>query len=196
MSRQPDLPLDFEGISPRRQAFDRALQQQTRRMLGWAAEHWLAIINSISFVALALPTIVAPALRALGVDSAADAIFWAYAPTCHQMASRSFFLFGQQMAFCERNTGIFGAFFLFGIVYLLFRRRLRSLPFWLLVAYSFPMAVDGFTQLFGWRESTWELRVLTGGFFALGVVWYTFPHFDLLMRLVHHDLQQREARPA
>jgi len=26
-----------------------------------------------------------------------------------------------------------------------------------------PIALDGFTQLFGWRESTNELRVITGG---------------------------------
>ena len=38
-----------------------------------------------------------------------------------------------------------------------------------------PMAIDGTTQMFGLRESTWELRVLTGTLFGLGNVWFALP---------------------
>src|SRR3990172_13269216 len=95
------------------------------------------------------------------------------------------------MAFCQRQSALHAAFFLFGMVYILFRRRLKSLPTWLAVVYSIPIAVDGFTQLFGWRESTWELRLVTGGLFGLTVVWYVFPHFEILMLLLSRRLQER-----
>lgn len=37
------------------------------------------------------------------------------------------------------------------------------------------MAWDGTTQLFGWRESTWELRMIIGSLFGLGSVWFALP---------------------
>ena len=181
----------WEEISPQRRVFDLAIQRTALATLRWASDHWLLVINSVSFVLLILPTLVAPALLAVGWNQLAQLIFWAYSSICHQMPERSFFVFGQQMAFCERNTAIFGAFFLFGMVYILLRRRLKSLPEWLVVAYSLPIAVDGFTQLFGWRESTWELRLVTGAFFGLASVWYVFPHLELLMRIVSRQLQEQ-----
>jgi uncharacterized membrane protein len=38
-----------------------------------------------------------------------------------------------------------------------------------------PMALDGVTQMFGWRESTWILRVVTGTLFGLGNIWFVLP---------------------
>jgi uncharacterized membrane protein len=35
-----------------------------------------------------------------------------------------------------------------------------------------PMALDGTTQLFGWRESTWALHVITYALFGLGSAWF------------------------
>ena len=181
----------WDNISPRRRAFDVVVQKVALVALYWGAKHWLLFVNSVSFVVLILPTIVAPALLALDWNAPAQTIFAAYSTICHQMPSRSFFVFGEQMAFCQRQFAIHAAFFLFGMVYILFRRRLKSLPTWLAVVYSIPIAVDGFTQLFGWRESTWELRLVTGGLFGLTVVWYVFPHFEVLMLLLSRRLQER-----
>jgi uncharacterized membrane protein len=58
-----------------------------------------------------------------------------------------------------------------------------------------PMAVDGFTQLFGLRESTWQLRTLTGGLFGLACVWFGFPLLDRTARLFRIALRCLE-RPA
>lgn len=194
MANEPSPPTSpWSGISPGRLAFDLAARRFVFTRLGWAADHWLLLINSASFAALVLPTVFAPLFLAWGWNGAAQAIFDVFKLTCHQMPSRSFFLFGEQMAYCERNVGIFGSFFLFGMAYVLMRRRLRSLPIWLTAVYMLPMAIDGFTQLFGWRESTWELRVVTGSFFGLAVVWYTFPHFDLYMRLQSWQFRQELA---
>jgi uncharacterized membrane protein len=38
-----------------------------------------------------------------------------------------------------------------------------------------PMAWDGITQMFGWRESTWVLRIVTGTLFGLGNIWFVLP---------------------
>ena len=181
----------WDDISPRRRAFDLAVQKAALAALPWGAKHWLLFVNSVSFVVLILPTLVAPAFLALGWIAPAQVIFAVYSTICHQMPSRSFFVFGEQMAFCQRQFAIHAAFFLFGMVYILFRRRLKSLPTWLAVVYSIPIAVDGFTQLFGWRESTWELRLVTGGLFGLTVVWYVFPHLEVLMLLLSRRLQQQ-----
>jgi hypothetical protein len=38
-----------------------------------------------------------------------------------------------------------------------------------------PIAWDGITQMFGLRESTWVLRVITGTLFGFGNVWFALP---------------------
>ncbi len=178
-----------QELSPRRAAFDRGVQEAFFGPLAWGAEHWLAVINTAAFLGFFLPVVAAPAFTALGWYAAADLIFAVTAPLCHHMPSRSFYLFGEQMAYCERNTALFGFFWLFGMAYIPVRRRLKSLPDLLAVVYCLPLAVDGLTQLFGWRESTWELRMATGAFFSLPAVWYVFPHFELLMPLTRRALR-------
>jgi uncharacterized membrane protein len=82
------------------------------------------------------------------------------------------------MAICQRETAIYASMALAGLAFALVRDRLRPLgwrPFALLIA---PMALDGATQLFGWRESTPELRLLTGGLFGLACVWLIYPHLQ------------------
>ena len=38
-----------------------------------------------------------------------------------------------------------------------------------------PAPLDGITQMFGLRESTWVLRVITGTLFGLGNIWFVLP---------------------
>ncbi len=51
-----------------------------------------------------------------------------------------------------------------------------------------PIAWDGLTQMFGLRESTWVLRVITGTLFGFGNVWFALP-------LMQKSLQETVARP-
>ena len=44
-----------------------------------------------------------------------------------------------------------------------------------------PMAVDGLTQLGGWRESIWELRLATGVLFGLASAWLLYPRFAAMV---------------
>jgi uncharacterized membrane protein len=84
---------------------------------------------------------------------------------------------GWKMAFCERDLAIYVGLLAVGVLYAR-RRHMRPLGFGLYALLILPMAIDGFTQLFGWRESTWELRVVTGLLFGLGSAWLVLPRLD------------------
>jgi uncharacterized RDD family membrane protein YckC len=64
------------------------------------------------------------------------------------------------------------------MVYAVVRRWLRPLSWRGAFLLSMPMAIDGLTQLVGLRESTWQLRVLTGVSFALATVWFVYPRLE------------------
>lgn len=90
---------------------------------------------------------------------------------------------GYKIAFCERDAAIYGTIFLAGLVFAFVRqrylrqgRRIPKLPLWVFGLLLVPMAVDGFTQLFGLRESDWVLRSITGFLFGLAIVWLAYPH--------------------
>src|SRR5207248_8545757 len=82
-----------------------------------------------------------------------------------------------KMAFCERDLAIYLGLLVVGLLYAR-RRDLRPAGFLLYGLLILPMALDGFTQLFGWRESTWELRVSTGLLFGLASAWLVLPRLD------------------
>jgi uncharacterized membrane protein len=172
-----------------------------------AAAHWLLGLN-LAVALFVLGAGLAPLLAATGWQHVADGLYAIYHATCHQWAFRSFFVFGGQavygreqlqslgldpftfvggpgygwkLAFCERDLAIYLSLLGFGLVYAR-RRDLRPAGFRLYAACALPMAVDGFTQLFGWRESTWELRVLTGLLFGAASGWLLLPRFDASLR--------------
>lgn len=157
---------------------DDAVRQALIRVVRFGARHWLVAANVGLIVFSTLP-ILAPIFAALGYDGVASAIFVAYSLTCHQMPSRSYFIFGHQMAYCERNTAIYLSMALAGLAYARLRPRgLRPLGVLWYAILILPMAVDGFTQLFGWRESTWLLRGMTGTLFGAATIWFTFPRLQ------------------
>jgi uncharacterized membrane protein len=167
--------------------------------------HWLAALNAALGVFLA-GGFAAPILAAAGWRPLAEPLYAAYHATCHQWAFRSFFLFGPRplavydqqqlrdlgldpftfsgsadfgwkMAFCERDLAIYAALLLVGVLFAR-RRQLAPLGFAPYAVLILPMALDGFTQLFGWRESTWELRLGTGLLFGLASAWLVLPRLD------------------
>lgn len=98
---------------------------------------------------------------------------------------------GYKVALCERDIAIYGAILLFGIIFWLSGRRIKSLhwTFWLLLGIA-PIALDGFSQLFSqfnwtwlasvvpYRESTPFLRVLTGSLFGFCTAWFAYPNIE------------------
>jgi len=68
------------------------------------SRHWLAVLNTIVFLYVALP-FLAPVLMKAGAERPARWIYTAYSPVCHQLAFRSWFLFGEQPAYRRALAG-------------------------------------------------------------------------------------------
>lgn len=92
---------------------------------------------------------------------------------------------GYQIAFCQRDVAIYLSIFLAGLAFALLRNRLRPLPLKVYALLIAPMAIDGFTQLLGLRESTWLLRTFTGSLFGMATVWMAYPYLELGMRDIY-----------
>ncbi len=232
------------------------------------SKHWLAFFNTGVFLYVFLP-ILAPIFMNVGATGPAKVIYTIYSPMCHQMASRSFFLFGEQpvypralagtdytpleaytdqlpefegvsegnwaqfflaarrfvgneqmgykMALCERDMAIYGFVLVFGLVYavLRHRRKIRPLPILVFIIIGMgPIALDGFSQLFGYyatpingsapgniqaflgqifalRESPPWLRTATGALFGFMLGWLIYPHIEVGMNDSERDLARK-----
>lgn len=157
------------------------------------ARHWLLAFNLLAFVLAAMPFVI-PFLASQGYAGFASWLHMTFGLMCHQMPERSFTIFGEQMALCHRMTAIYVASFIGGIGYAIVRDRLPPLSFRALAIMSAPMAIDGFTQLFGLRESVWELRLITGSLFALGVMWFSLPRLETGFREIKSVVEVRFKR--
>lgn len=100
---------------------------------------------------------------------------------------------GYKVVLCQRDVAIYGALFLFGVIFALTGRKIKPIPWFLWIALGLaPIAIDGGSQLPGlisalpdWlimRESTPILRTITGGLFGLMTAWYLFPMIEDSMR--------------
>ena len=89
---------------------------------------------------------------------------------------------GYKVAICERDVAIYGSMFLMGLIFALVRGHLPRLKARYVLLFALPMALDGFTQLVGLRESSWALRVITGGLFGVGLVWFAYPYIEESMK--------------
>ena len=102
---------------------------------------------------------------------------------------------GWKVALCQRDVAIYSGVLLAGISYAFVRRRVGPLPFKLFVLLVIPMAVDGLTQLVGWRESTWLLRTLTGALFGVAAVYLAYPYVeDAMQEVLESELLRQAAR--
>lgn len=157
------------------------------------SRHWLAFTNFVGLVFAGLP-VLAPYLMSVGWTLPADGIYLAYKLTCHQLPYRSYFVFGYKMAYCQRNFAIYASVLVAGMIFGLVRHRLKPLNWRIYLILITPMAIDGFTQLFGLRESNWELRTITGSLFGAASVWLFFPYLETGMAEVRQTIEQRFAR--
>ncbi len=74
------------------------------RILYTFARRWLLFANLLVGIYVGLP-LLAPVLMQAGLTTPARGIYTIYSPFCHQMASRSFFLFGEQVAYPRELAG-------------------------------------------------------------------------------------------
>jgi len=201
------------------------------RFSRWFSRHYMVLLNGFTFLYLFF-ALLAPSFMKIGWERPAKVIYKVYSPLCHQLAFRSFFLFGEQpyyprelagvegvitygqatglnendvqaarnflgneslgykMALCQRDMAIYGAIFVFGVIFSITGKKIKPLPWylWILIGLG-PIGLDGFSQLlsqtglgiFGWlplRESTPLLRSMTGLFFGLATAWFGFPYLE------------------
>jgi uncharacterized membrane protein len=183
------------------------------------AKHWLFLANLTWGLYVGLP-ILAPILMLTGHTWLGYVIHRAYKVACHQMPWRSFFIDGPQMvytydelrtlvgpaltmryvgdvtigykvAICQRDVATYGAIALAGLLFGLVRHRLKPLPIWAFVLLLVPMGIDGITQLFGLRESNWQLRTITGALFGLASVWLAYPYLEEGMRDIRDTVNDK-----
>lgn len=110
---------------------------------------------------------------------------------------------GYKIALCERDVAIYGAIFLFGVVFTLTGRRIPVLPWyaWILLGLV-PIGLDGLSQLLSqppfefwpYRESTPALRVITGGLFGWTTAWFGYPMVEETMRETRQIMASKLAR--
>jgi uncharacterized membrane protein len=162
------------------------------RAVLWFVERWVYGLLALMSVVTALP-LLAPWLKANGYEWPARGIYLGYRLVCHQRPERSFHPFGAQMAFCERDTAICVTATLLLAFYSLTRRHWSTPTPSLLwpILLALPMAIDGGTQLVGLRESTWELRVVTGAIFSIGAAWFVLPRLEVGFRDVRTTMNAR-----
>jgi uncharacterized membrane protein len=112
---------------------------------------------------------------------------------CHQKASRSLFVNGNEMPYCSRDLGIFAGMMLgclFGLYIVL------DLKAWYILGGLAPMGVDGVGQLAGLWESTNPVRLLTGGLagFVTGIALAFI--FYIAEEYIRERRRSRARRPA
>jgi uncharacterized membrane protein len=157
------------------------------------ARHWLLAANSL-FGLWASTIVLAPFFAAHGHGGLAHPLYAFNGLFCHQRPDRSFFLWGHQLACCQRCTAIYGSLFLFGLFFIPLRGRLRR-PSWLLIGLlSLPLVLDGLTQLAGLRESSPALRVLTGMLVALAISSILLPYLEAGFADMRTRIELRFAR--
>lgn len=171
--------------------FERRLVVAADHTIYWLTSHWLLVFSGAAFLFLAL-AYASPVLIATGHEGLGRLIFRAYHRVCHQLPQRSFFVMGHQVAFCQRDVGVYAGLVAGGILYWLSGRRLalKGLRLYAIV-FVLPVAFDGLTQLLGLRQSVWYLRLGTGTWFGVGTALLVYPVIAKAMAQTREELEGR-----
>lgn len=80
---------------------------QADRFSRWFSNHYMVLLNLFSFFYVFL-AVLAPTFMEIGWEPPARVIYTVYRPLCHQLAFRSFFLFGEQPFYPRELAGVEG----------------------------------------------------------------------------------------
>ncbi len=78
---------------------------RTDRFSYWISKHYMLVLNSIVVLYVGLP-FLAPILMSAGITRPATVIYRFYGLVCHQLAFRSWFIFGEQAAYPREAAGV------------------------------------------------------------------------------------------
>ena len=150
-------------------------------------------VSAAVVTALVSLILVGPLAAATGHNGVAFAIYHAFAPLCHQLPERSYFIDGHKFAVCSRCTGIYAGFAFTLLVYPLVRslRSVATPPRSLLILATLPLAIDFSLTFFGIWENTHTSRLLTGALLGSVAVFYVMPGIvDISLRAVTKHTQR------
>jgi len=77
------------------------------RFSRWFSRHYMVLLNGFTFLYLFF-ALLAPSFMKIGWERPAKIIYKIYSPLCHQLAFRSFFLFGEQPYYPRELAGVEG----------------------------------------------------------------------------------------
>ena len=161
----------------------------------FVCRHWLGIVN-FHLLLFILGSICAPCLSYLGQEGIAKYIYRFYGISCHQIPSRSFFIFEHspaygggsfgvnhsvhtfgQIAICARCLSFYVSMLAFGLFISL--KNVQSLNKRTAFFLALPIIVDVLLQTLGIKESTNLLRVTTAVLLSLSVSFYIYPRIKV-----------------
>lgn len=165
--------------------------------LGRAVCAWLLACAG-AFVYLAL-IFAAPLAEASGHRAVSWTLYRAFAPLCHQIAERSFYVAGHPLAVCARCAGVYAGFAVCLLLYPLVRalRRTDAPRRGWLVVIMVPTAVDFLINFTGLWHNTHASRALTGAWLGAGAVFFVVPGLvDAAQTLRRNDERRAATAPA
>lgn len=168
----------------RKQGFEQFFFHFSNFLLSYWAHIITTVIGCVVAIAIAIPF-----LSYFGMDAISKPLFYALHFVCAQIPAHSFYIFGHQLGLCARNFSIYASMFGTGVIFILTKKRLPGIPWWMWILMALPMAWDGLTQMFGLRESTWVLRVITGTLFGTGCMWFVLPYIQKILTDAPQQLQ-------
>ena len=89
---------------------------------------------------------------------------------CHRKPERSFFIKGHQFPVCARCTGFYTGLIAYLIANKFYPHGYDFNMLLISMVLMIPVAIDGLTQYFGPRESTNNLRFITGFVGGVGLI--------------------------
>lgn len=155
---------------------------------GFNSAKWVpALFVGFLFILNILP-IIAPILAFFGERRISGFIYWMYQFTCHQKASRSFFICDNQCGWCARCTFLWLATFVSSGIVFYYKPAFafKGISLKTAILLSLPLALDGGIQLLStmyslytastpFYESTNSIRAVTGILFGTGIGLFLFP---------------------
>ncbi|MHA2260723.1 MAG: DUF2085 domain-containing protein [Promethearchaeota archaeon] len=109
---------------------------------------------------------------------------------CHQLPTRSIWIFGSNMALCSRSFGIYLGLLLIGIF--LGLKGTKKIYWKSAIILMVPVVIDGVTQFKGLRISNNYLRFITGFLSGIGSGMILFPVYFVLASWIMKLFRKRE----
>ncbi len=152
--------------------------------------YYIVVLLAFNFVIFAVPI-----LSVMG-SQISDPLFSFFSLFCHQMFERSLCMssnfsigncelgseFIHQFPVCSRDVSFYLFMLLGGFVYVLMGKKneIKIPSVLILILFVLPLAIDGTTQLLGFRESNNILRIITGGLAGIIVPFFLIPIMNKL----------------